>query len=308
MSNHKPNSLIGQYGSNPFKTSRMDPLSIASVGMGALQSVGNIFTAGANRRAQQKENEKQRQWSREMYDLQNQRDIEFWNMQNAYNDPLAQMQRLNEAGLNPHLVYGNGADTQAGPIATHSAPQPNTKAPQFAPLGDAITSGLFSFLDVQQKKANVARTDAETEAITANTANREFLNKLNTDSYLSLLRSNLANQVNKGHFDAESSRVNYEKLSTLIDTDPELYKSAVKAGLERTILDVELAKTIGDERKASTALKQFELQLNKQGIFRGDNTFFRLFNSIFNQVFGQPVIDGLPTPREFNGRVQSIFK
>lgn len=308
MSNHKPNALIGQYGSNPFKTSRMDPLSIASVGMGALQSVGNIFTAGANRRAQQKENEKQRQWSREMYDLQNQRDIEFWNMQNAYNDPLAQMQRLGNAGLNPHLVYGNGADTQAGPIATHSAPQPNTKAPQFAPLGDAITSGLFSFLDVQQKKANVARTDAETEAITANTANREFLNKLNTDSYLSMLRKNMANQVNKGHYDAESSRVNYEKLSTLIDTDPELYKSAVKAGLERTILDVELAKTIGDERKASTALKQFELQLNKQGIFRGDNTFFRLFNSIFNQVFGQSVVDGLPTPSDFKNRVNSIFK
>lgn len=307
MSNHLPNALIGQYGSNPFKTSRMDPLTLGA-GVSLLQSAGNIFTAGANRRAQQKENEKQRQWSREMYDLQNQRDIEFWNMQNAYNDPLAQMQRLNNAGLNPHLVYGNGADTQAGPIATHSAPTPNTKAPQFAPLGDAITSGLFSFLDVQQKKANVARTDAETQAITANTANREFLNKLNTDEYMSMLRSNMANQVNKGHYDAESSRVNYEKLSALIDDNPELYQKAVKAGLERTILDVELAKTIGDERKASTALKQFELQLNKQGIFRGDNTFFRLFNSVFNQLFGQPVIDGLPTPSDFKDRVNSIFK
>lgn len=286
----------------------MDPILAAGAGISAINTAGNIFSAAKNRKAQIQENEKQRNWSREMYDLQNKRDIEFWNMQNAYNDPLAQMQRLDSAGLNPHLVYGNGADTTAGPIATHSAPQPNTKAPQLPPLGDAIASGLFSFLDVQQKKANVARTDAETDAIKANTANREFLNKLNTDSYLSMLRSDMANKVNKGHFDAEIAGKDYEKLSTLMDDDPELYRKATKAGLERMILDVELAKTIGDERKASTALKQFELQLNKQGIFRGDNTFFRLFNSIFNQVFGQSVINGLPSPSDFKNRVNSIFK
>ena len=35
----------------------------------------------------------------------NRENVEFWNMQNAYNDPSAQMARLKEAGLNPNLIY-----------------------------------------------------------------------------------------------------------------------------------------------------------------------------------------------------------
>lgn len=34
--------------------------------------------------------------------------LNMWNLQNAYNDPSAQMARLQAAGLNPNLVYGGG--------------------------------------------------------------------------------------------------------------------------------------------------------------------------------------------------------
>lgn len=33
----------------------------------------------------------------------------LWNLNNEYNKPINQMKRLEEAGLNPFLVYGNGA-------------------------------------------------------------------------------------------------------------------------------------------------------------------------------------------------------
>lgn len=36
------------------------------------------------------------------------KNLEMWNLQNAYNDPAAQMARLKNAGLNPNLVYGGG--------------------------------------------------------------------------------------------------------------------------------------------------------------------------------------------------------
>ena len=39
------------------------------------------------------------------------KNMEAWQMQNAYNTPAAQMQRLEEAGLNPNLVYGNQSVT-----------------------------------------------------------------------------------------------------------------------------------------------------------------------------------------------------
>lgn len=285
----------------------MDPLILGAAG-GLVQSVGNIWTAKKNRQFQERENQKQRDWSNEMFDKQNKRDLDFWNMQNAYNDPLAQMQRLSNAGLNPHLVYGNGADSSAGPIATHSAPQPNTRAPELPPLGDAIAGGLFSFLDVQQKKANVARTEAETKAITANTANREFLNGLNNTSYLQMLRQDMANKVNKGHYGSELERIQYESLSQIFDNDNELWLKAQRAGLTRTIQEIELAQKVGDKMSAETALKQFELKLLKQGINRSDNAFFRLINATWNNVFGQPITDGMPTPKTVKDSFNKPFK
>lgn len=52
---------------------------------------------------------------------QNQMMIDNWNMQNAYNTPLAQMQRFKEAGLNPNLIYGQ--TNMAGSIGTPTAPR-----------------------------------------------------------------------------------------------------------------------------------------------------------------------------------------
>jgi len=37
------------------------------------------------------------------------REIEMWNMQNAYNSPEQQMARYQAAGLNPNLIYGSGS-------------------------------------------------------------------------------------------------------------------------------------------------------------------------------------------------------
>jgi len=56
-------------------------------------------------------------------DLANKQNIEFWNMQNAYNTPKAQMGRLKDAGLNPNLIYGSGSANTgvAGSIAPSKA-------------------------------------------------------------------------------------------------------------------------------------------------------------------------------------------
>lgn len=52
----------------------------------------------------------------------NQKDaLAMWHMQNTYNHPAMQMKRLQEAGLNPHLVYGQSAQGAAG----------NAGAPEF---------------------------------------------------------------------------------------------------------------------------------------------------------------------------------
>lgn len=47
-------------------------------------------------------------WEKKAADYKYQQDLNMWNLVNAYNDPAAQMERLQKAGLNPNLVYGGG--------------------------------------------------------------------------------------------------------------------------------------------------------------------------------------------------------
>lgn len=55
--------------------------------------------------------------------------VALWKMNNAYNTPAEQMKRLEEAGLNPNLVYGTGTVTGN----TSSQPSaPTLQVPRFA--------------------------------------------------------------------------------------------------------------------------------------------------------------------------------
>lgn len=87
----------------------------------------------------------------------------MWNLQNAYNDPSKQIERLMNAGLNPNLAYGHGtlANTSAQ-MPTSSMPSvQKADTPQFDILG-AVTAAQ----DVKLKEAqsNILGQQALTEA------------------------------------------------------------------------------------------------------------------------------------------------
>ena len=81
----------------------------ASLIVGATQAASNAGTNFTNYQLYKKQRADNREDATTTYNRQ----IEMWNMNNAYNDPSAQMERLRQAGLNPNLVYGNGATTTA---------------------------------------------------------------------------------------------------------------------------------------------------------------------------------------------------
>ena len=47
--------------------------------------------------------------NKSMLNRQFENDVKMWNMQNEYNTPKNQMQRYQDAGLNPNLIYGSGS-------------------------------------------------------------------------------------------------------------------------------------------------------------------------------------------------------
>lgn len=62
-------------------------------------------------------------------DRTNQFNVDFWNMQNAYNTPQAQMQRYLDAGINPYNALGNISSGQAESLSSANAGSINASAP-----------------------------------------------------------------------------------------------------------------------------------------------------------------------------------
>ena len=99
---------------------------------GLADGIGSLFTIGAQKRAATTAYKRQK---------------EFWNMQNAYNTPKAQMQRLKDAGLNPALMYGQGNTGNA--MGSPNVQQANVTGPQFA---QSVASGVqMSMMNAQKK-------------------------------------------------------------------------------------------------------------------------------------------------------------
>lgn len=81
---------------------------LGSIVKGAVGIGADYFSNQQYYKDQRKLNEQKFGYDRQLADEAYQRDVAMWNMQNAYNTPAQQMQRLNQAGLNPNLVYGSG--------------------------------------------------------------------------------------------------------------------------------------------------------------------------------------------------------
>lgn len=144
-----------------------------SAGVGALS--GLFSGIGANKRldksleAQAKENEKARQWNKEMaeWSLSEQRkDVEN---QRLYDSPAEQRKRLAAAGLNPDLMYGNGA---SGLVSGSFAQQASVDSVSPANVGSLIASSP-TMGESMIRGIEAAKTLAETQNISADTKKKE---------------------------------------------------------------------------------------------------------------------------------------
>ena len=120
--------------------------------------------------------------ARRRQELANKQNIEFWNMQNAYNTPKAQMGRLSDAGLNPNLIYGSNANTgTAGAIAPSKAAPYNIKNP--VPLQAMLLGSQIKNMDANTVKtlADAKQTEALTGGKVTNLSLRNQIQVIKND-------------------------------------------------------------------------------------------------------------------------------
>lgn len=129
---------------------------------GGLSAIGNAITGGASAR-------KQYQYQSKLMDKQNNFALSMYNMDNRYNSPVMQRARLEQAGLNPNLMYGNGGiqNTSGGAPASASgqAPQVDYGKPSEV-MSNVIQYALVNAqTDKMNEETRLAAERAESEAI-----------------------------------------------------------------------------------------------------------------------------------------------
>lgn len=148
----------------------------------AITAGAGLLSSYINYRAQKKLNAQTYTYNKELAQDAFRRNVQMWNMQNAYNTPAAQMARLVAAGLNPNLIYGNGQEASAGNAGTAPALQYgawNPTAP-FFDVASPIRSAMEMYL-LQAKRDNInADTANKTQqSITEVTRRQEIEQRTN---------------------------------------------------------------------------------------------------------------------------------
>ena len=182
----KPAGSLASIPQTNKTRSSMGIMDILGAGLGAVSSIGSMI--GQNRairqqiKAQQQENQKNREYNLMLARTQNQWNLEQWQRENDYNSPTAQMARFRAAGLNPNLAYGQMSNGASSPTLTSGAASSPT---DMSAIGNKRNFGqaMQEMLGLEMQKAQIEAIKAGTEKTKADTDNtRETTKGLTIDN------------------------------------------------------------------------------------------------------------------------------
>jgi len=205
----------------------MEPATTGALIAGGAQLVSSAFGAASAGSM----NKATRRWNEKMYGQQKADNLEFWNMQNSYNSPEQQMQRLTSAGLNPNLAYGNGAvaNSTSPPATPHAMPY-SPKTPELNL--PAIADTYFNIKSQAQRLANdklvgdnmLLENQLKQQAITS----AKLDNTFKADTFTSKVRGFLGENENK-YQNAIKTYLNTDLLEYLSNSSTKLTPNGVSS-------------------------------------------------------------------------------
>lgn len=214
----------------------------ASIASGLLSGIGSLFGAKNNNVTQMKiaqmTNESNRQiareaneFNREMYERQYKDSVDFWNMQNQYNDPTQEIQRLRHAGINPAYAFGNGGQSSAAQLPT--APSAELGEPMHAPdlgyqptftegVGMALQNAVSTSKSISE--ARIMQTNADYSLVKTEADLEKTLNDSKRGSYewqiakenLDILRKTKSNTLEQSALQTEAQKESINHMREMI--------------------------------------------------------------------------------------------
>lgn len=262
------------YGTSSFKRVNLDTLASGALQSGAnaltgglagalVSGIGSLFGLGSGNEAQKQferqaqlqreaqawqsnENQLSRSWqsdeAKAMRDWQHDEWLSQFDAQNAYNDPSAQVKRLNNAGLNAAAMFGqNGSTGNSAMPAVAAAPSVPSPGMSSSPLG-SVALGR----ERQELLSHIGNLASSLSQLPLNAANE---NRLNT-----LIATELDNYQKQGKL-TEAQTFYYNALEQLNSIHiPAKLKSEIALNLKKG----ELYIAQGDLYKAQKLLTDLE--------------------------------------------------
>lgn len=276
----------------------------AAVGAGLSaigQGIGGLISG--------KMNKKQRQWLEKMYKLQRTDALADWNMQNQYNAPSQQMERLKAAGLNPNLVYESNPNVASAQVRQSDTGSYKPDIPQVdggmianawinarqAALQRKQTEAQIKALDSQQKlqDAQALESNSRTANNTQDLTLKKSLMKSNIEA-AELQNQKMANEtrvlternereavMQSSNLREAASRIALNKANTLLS---EANTVVSKEQRNKIIQEVNNLKIAAKGMLSDNALKEWEVRLSKEGLSKNDPLYVRQAVSIINKV------------------------
>lgn len=152
----------------------VDPSIVAA----GITAASTLTSQGANAYAVGKSNRKTREYGKEMYERQKADNQYYWNLQNEYNSPKKQMERLKEAKLNPALIYGNGSvQTGQAQSVSNSTPASYRDEPVKLELG-GLADAFMIMQKTQMMQAEKALIEARKANVDSGTVGKDSQNRV----------------------------------------------------------------------------------------------------------------------------------
>lgn len=115
-------------------------------------AASNILDLGISSAIQGFNNRAQRKFAQKMYNRQRADALSDWTMQNEYNAPSAQMERLKAAKLNPNLIYGTGVQA-SGLSGSVRASTPQSYKPEG--IQSTVGNAFSAYVDTKMKQTQM---------------------------------------------------------------------------------------------------------------------------------------------------------
>lgn len=205
---------------------------------------------------------------------------EFWGMQNQYNHPSAQMQRLREAGLNPNLIYGTSPSSAVGQADKGTVPE-QAKVKFDNPLQNI---NQFQDTKVKQAQTNLLQAQENTQ-IQQQALIGAQTSKVGAETGKTQFDLNLAKDLRNTSLQAAEENLRFSKQKTIGIKVDNFIKDQTKATVVKQIaMDWKIATQTLQGKKLDNVYKQFEADLARLRIRRSDPFYYKMFTELFHRI------------------------